>query len=100
MTFDATINLGHILTFFGFVIGGLGVIWALKSNVQILSGKIEGVTNRLTSMEEKWESVPAVLTDLAVQKVRLDNMDRRIDDLQHGRGFVLDAFPSRETKSA
>lgn len=94
MTFDATINLGHILTFLGFAIGGLGVIWALKSDVRLLTKELETMTRRLGGLETKWEKVADALTALAVQEVRLNNMDRRIDDLQHGRGFVLD-LPSR-----
>ena len=94
MTFDATINLGHILTFLGFAFGGLGVIWALKSDVRLLTKELETMTKRLGGLETKWEKVADALTALAVQEVRLNAMDRRMDDLQHGRGFVLD-IPSR-----
>lgn len=93
MSFDASINLGHLLTFFGFVIGGLGVIWALKSDVRLLTKELESMTGRLGGLEKKWEKVADALTALAVQEVRLNSIDRRIDDLQHGRGFILDSLP-------
>lgn len=93
MTFDATINLGHVLTFIGFAIGGLGVIWALKSDVRLLASELESMTKRLGGLETKWEKVADALRDIAVQEVRLNHIDRRIDDLQHGRGFVLDGLP-------
>lgn len=93
MTFDATINLGHILTFIGFAIGGLGVIWALKSDVKVLTRELGTMTDRLSGLEKKWDRVADAMTSIAVQESRLNSMDRRIDDLQHGRGFVLDNFP-------
>lgn len=93
MTFDATINLGHVLTFFGFAIGGLGVVWALKSDVRLLAKELETMTGRLGGLEKKWEKVADALTALAVQEARLNSIDRRIDDLQHGMGFILDGLP-------
>jgi hypothetical protein len=86
VTFDATINLGHVITFFGFIIGGLAVVWALKYDVRYLS-------NRLVSVETKLEKFGAALTALAVQEERMNSIDRRLNDLQHGRGFVLDGLP-------
>lgn len=84
MTFDATINLGHVLTLFGFAIGGLGVVWALKSDVRLLAKELETMTGRLGGLEKKWEKVADALTALAVQEARLNSIDRRIDDLHHG----------------
>lgn len=98
MTFDATINLGHILTFFGFAIGGLGVIWALKSDVRVLARQFGDLGDRLAGLERKWDKVADAMTAIAVQEARLNSLDRRIDDLQHGRGFVLDGLP-RVTRS-
>lgn len=93
MVFDATINLGHLLTFFGFAIGGLGVIWALKSDVKVMTNQFEQLGDRLRGLEKKWDKVADALTSIAVQEARLNSMDQRIHDLQHGRGFILDGLP-------
>lgn len=93
MTFDATINLGHILTFLGFALCGLGFIWALKTDVRLMSGQFKDLGERLKGLEQKWDKVADAITAVAVQESRLNAMDRRIDDLQHGRGFILDGLP-------
>jgi hypothetical protein len=93
VTFDATINLGHIITFFGFIVGGLLVVWALKYDVRYLSSRMEIVEGRFGSVEGKLERFGTAITALAVQEERMNNIEKRLTDLQHGRGFVLDGLP-------
>jgi hypothetical protein len=76
MQFDGTINLGHILTLVGFAIGCLGVAMSLRT--------------RLDSVENELKKMSGVLVELGRQHERLNAIDRRLDDLAHGRGFILE----------
>jgi hypothetical protein len=76
MQFDGTINLGHILTLVGFAFGCLGVAMSLRT--------------RLDSVENELKKMSGVLIELGRQDERLNGIDRRLDDLAHGRGFILE----------
>ncbi len=76
MQFDGTINLGHLLTLVGFAFGCVGVAMSLRT--------------RLDSVEHELKKMSGVLIELGRQDERLNGIDRRLDDLTHGRGFILD----------
>lgn len=88
---DWTINIGHILTFVGFVATLVSFIYAVKGQVIGMKVEIKAIRQELTKMSD-------VLITLGRQDERLTAMDRRIDDLQHGRGFVLEV-PNKVTRA-
>ena len=75
MTFDATINLGHILTFLGFVIGGLGVAYAMREEVRTLAGDMTDVKQELKKLSD-------VLIALARQDEQFKALTRRLEQLE------------------
>ena len=93
MNFDWTISIGHILTFAGFIFGGLGFVYAMRYEVRRVADGVEAMKERMKSVEKKMDNVSDAMVQIAVQKNELENMGKRIDDLQHGRGFVLDGLP-------
>lgn len=78
--FDWTVNIGTLFTLITFIFGG--------------GGFVSLVNYRIKQVEQKLGDMKDVLTTLARQDERLNSQERRIDDLQHGRGFILD-MPSR-----
>ncbi len=82
--FDATINLGHILTFLGFLIAGFGAWSTLDKRVTMLEEnkylqkQVDGAQdNRFT---ESAAQMREVLTRLDKQIERMaDKMDRVVD---------------------
>ena len=56
---------------------------------------IKGIREELSEMEKEMKSLASVLTQIAVQTTRIDLMgerlniiDRRVDEMRHGQGFV------------
>lgn len=86
MTFDWTISLGHLITIVGFIFGGGGFIYAMKGEVKELRQDVRDVKSRLDKFGD-------ILVAIGRQDERMTALDRRVDDLQHGRGFVLDGLP-------
>lgn len=75
VTFDTSINLGQLVTFFGFVIGGLGVVFALRHDVRTLG-------NRMVSVEEELKKMTDVMVTLARQDEQFKSVNRRLDSLE------------------
>ncbi len=78
MVIDPTISIGNLITLGGYLLGGFAFLI-------LMHYRLKGVEGRLDGMK-------TVLIDLAVQDERITAQDRRIDDLQHGRGFILEGM--------
>ena len=89
MTFDGSINLGYVLTIIVIVVGGLGTIFTLRSDVKAMA-------QRMTGIESEMKKLTDILIMLAAQTQRMNDMDRRITELQHGEGLVLPLFRKAE----
>lgn len=75
ITWDPTINLGHLVTFAGFVIGGLGVVFTLRSQVKSLSGDMVDVKAELKKLSD-------VMIAIARQDEAFKSVNRRLDNLE------------------
>ena len=73
--FNPTIDLSSLITFFGFVIGGLGVVFTLRSEVRSLSG-------RMIMMEKELAKMAEILVAIGRQDERLNGLEARLEDLR------------------
>lgn len=81
MPFDSTIRLGDILTLLAFLVSGLGFVWAMRGELRMMAKDVQRQGDRIEKLE-------AVITLQAVQDQRIINLEARIEELRHGRGFV------------
>src|SRR5216684_5728538 len=81
MTVDPSIRIGDILTLIFFLLGGLGFAWSMRGDLKMLARDMQ-------LQSKKIEKLETIITAQAVQTQRMDELSRRIDELQHGRGFV------------
>lgn len=91
MQFDLVIRLGDLLLIFSILAGGITAFALVKFRLDRVEVALEKAT---ASMVEEAKKMSQALIDIARTQERLDAMDRRIDDLQHGRGFILEHFPT------
>ena len=92
MAFDPTVRGGDVLTLIAFLIGGLSFVWSMRGELRMLSRDV-------IAQGRKIERVESVITEQAVQTQRLDDLDRRIEELRHGRGFIeVDGLYERRGK--
>lgn len=82
MTIEPTVKVGDILTLIGFLVVGLGIIWAMRGELKMLSRDVQAQGAKIDKLEE-------IITLQAVQNERINMLDRRLDDMAHGRGFVI-----------
>lgn len=76
--FDATINLGHVLTFFGFIATGLGMWQAMDKRVVVLeeSRVVQAATDRRQDAELS-DNKKTVREDLKEISAKLDRLIER-----------------------
>ena len=75
MRYDGTVTLGHILTFMGFLLVGLGAYEGAKI-------ELRSVNMRLQIVEKQIEGLPNVLTLATRQDERALQIDGRINRLE------------------
>ncbi len=81
MPFDTTIRLADVITLLVFTVGGLSFLWTMRSEIRMLAVDVKRQGDQIKRLED-------IIIKQAVQDQRLNELDRRIEDLRHGRGFV------------
>lgn len=85
---ENTISLGNILTIFA-VIGAITTfIWTMKGDINIVKNDIYYLQEGLKSLTEAFRQLGKVLTAVAVQDTRITMIEKKLDELAHGRGYI------------
>lgn len=92
ISFDWTINIGHLLTVATFIVGGLGFMFAVRADVQVMQRAEMNVGDRLRAVETQIKQMTDVVVTLARQDERLtahgnriDRLDERMDTLERSK---------------
>ena len=75
MTFDWTINIGHVFTAFGLFLGAVGIVYAIRSDVRVIKAEID-------QMKSDIALITGALVSIARQEERLNAHERRITRLE------------------
>ncbi len=81
-------NLDTILKVIVITFGAFGFFWALRNDIVSLRGDIAHIKDNQKHLQEGFAQLNAILTKVAVQDVRLNMIDKKLDELSHGQGFV------------
>lgn len=85
---EYTISLGNILTILGVVGSTMALLYNMKGDIVIVKHDIHYLQESHKALTEAFASLGKVLTQVAVQDNRLNMIERRIDELAHGEGYV------------
>lgn len=88
MMFDWTINMGNILAVLFYVAGGLGVFYGMKSDIRVLRHDIRHIEEKQIVLNESFLQLGKILTQVAVQDTRLGMIEKYVDELRHGKGYI------------
>jgi uncharacterized coiled-coil protein SlyX len=99
MQFDMTITLTAVLTLLGMIGVVVGLVITLRVMLKEFGMRLTGLEKSSTKQADEITELRKLVTQIAVQHERLTAMseritglDRRVDDLAHGRGFVIQDF--------
>lgn len=88
LTFDATITIGNIAEIISIIGGGFLVLVRMGGDIRVMKADMSNLKTRVTDLNSSFEKLGIILTQVAVQDTRLVNLEKRLDELAHGRGFV------------
>lgn len=92
MTFDGTISVGNLLTALAILGGYIAVAYKTSVNVAQHDFRINALEKAHEAVASGLKQLSSVLEMLARQDERLMMMRRDIEELKHGRGFVIQDF--------
>lgn len=85
---ENSISWGNILTIVS-VLGSVSAfIWSLKSEVGIIKRDIDYLQASHKALTEAFNQLGKILTQVAVQDQRINMLEKRVDELAHGKGLV------------
>lgn len=88
MILEYTISIGSILqtlilagTFFTF-------LYTMRGDINLVKQDINYLQDSQKSLTEAFTQLGKILTAVAVQDSRINMIEKRFDELSHGRGFI------------
>lgn len=81
MILEPTIRVGDLIILASLLVGGLGFVWSMRGDLKMLARDVRAQGREI-------EKLSIVVTAQAVQTQRLDDLDRRLEELRHWRGFI------------
>lgn len=85
---EPTISWGNILTIISVIGSVSGFIWAMKADIGVVKRDIEYLQQSQKSLTEAFNQLGKILTQVAVQDQRMNMLEKRVDELSHGKGYV------------
>lgn len=85
---EYTVSIGNIFTIFSVVGSVMALMYSMKGDITIVKHDIHYLQESHRSLTEAFAQLGKVLTQVAVQDQRLVAMEKRVDELAHGAGFI------------
>lgn len=75
VAFDATINLGHIVSALTFLVAGAGVMYTMRGDITLLKEDVSGIRKDIAKIGD-------VMVTIGRQDERLNSFEHRLDRLE------------------
>lgn len=82
------VNLLQVVSILG---AWIWMFLSMRSEIRILRHDIKGLEKAQILLNEAFTQLGSILTAVAVQDTRLAMLEKHIDELRHGQGFVSKA---------
>lgn len=85
---EYTITLGNIITVLTVASSVIWLFANMKSDIRIVKNDIEHLEQSHKSLTEAFTQLGKILTQVAVQDNRLNMIEKKVDELAHGKGII------------
>lgn len=85
---ENTISWGNILTILAVVGSAITFIWTMKGDINIVKNDIRYLQDSQKALSEAFSQLGKILTAVAVQDTRISMIEKKVDELAHGKGYV------------
>lgn len=90
MILEYTITVGSLIQSALLITAATAAFYALKGDVNVVKGDVHHIQQNQKAMTEAFTQLGKVLTQVAVQDNRIHMIEKKVDELSHGQGFVKD----------
>lgn len=88
MIIEYTISIGNIFTILAVLGGAMTFIYTIKNEISLVQSDVRHLEDGQRSLAEAFSQLGKILTAVAVQDSRINMIEKRFDELSHGRGFI------------
>jgi len=88
MSFNPMIDIADLIKFAGLLAAGLWFISKMSGRLDMVTGEMAALKDIVAAQSQQLGEFAKALIEIARQDERLDALDRRVDDLRKGRGWV------------
>lgn len=81
-------NLDTIVKIAAVAMAALGFFLGLRSEITSIRADINYIKENQKALAEAFTQLGNILTKVAVQDVRLQMMEKKLDEMAHGQGFI------------
>lgn len=85
---DYTISVSNIFTVLCVMGSTMALLYSMKGDITIVKHDLHYLQESHKSLTEAFKQLGKILTQVAVQDNRINGMEKRLDELAHGKGFV------------
>jgi len=85
---EYSVSLGNIITIFSVVGSVMALMYSMKGDITIVKHDIHYLQESHKALTEAFTQLGKVLTQVAVQDQRINMLEKRLDELAHGKGIV------------
>ena len=85
---EYSVSLGNILTIISVIGAATTFIWTMRGDINIVKNDIRYLQESQKALTEAFSQLGKILTSVAVQDTRLNMIEKKVDELAHGHGYV------------
>lgn len=85
---EYSVSLGNILTMLTVVGAVMTFIWTMRGDINIVKNDIKYLQESQKALTEAFSQLGKILTSVAVQDARITMIEKKLDELAHGHGYV------------
>jgi hypothetical protein len=85
---ENSITLGNLLTIVSVIGSVFTFIWTMKADIGIVKRDIHYLQQSHKALTEAFNQLGKIMTQVAVQDQRINMLEKRVDELSHGKGYV------------
>ncbi len=85
---DYSVSIGNILTILSVVGSVTAFMWTMRGDINIVKNDIKHLEESQKALSEAFSQLGKILTSVAVQDQRITMVEKRVDELAHGHGYV------------
>lgn len=87
-TIDYSVSIGNVITIFTVVGSVMALLYTMKGDISIVKHDIHYLQESQRVLTESFAQLGRILTQVAVQDQRVNMLEKRLDELAHGKGYV------------